>query len=112
MRELIQRLVETEAEAKAIVEGARVEAARLIEAAKNEAQGLTAAARRDAGDKAEAIIHAAMEEALLEKQQRLAQAKADIESRVRLDDSTKGRLINAVVRCVGHGPQAIQPART
>lgn len=101
MRELIQRLVEAETEAKGIVATARGEAGRIIEAAQKEAQELTARSRRETRSEAEAMIITAAAEAGRAKQECLAQAKTEIENRVRLDEATTRRLVEAVVRVCG-----------
>jgi vacuolar-type H+-ATPase subunit H len=100
MREVIRRVVETEGEAKRIVDAGKAEADRIRSEALTQAQETLARARREARVEAEHVVEAAVQEAGREKQRRLAAAVADIESRVRLDEAVRHRAVDAAVRCV------------
>lgn len=100
MRDVIQRVIATEAEAKCIVEAARVEGARILAEAQKRSQDIATRARQEAQIEAKRMVEAAVSEAGREKQERLARAAAEIETQVRLEETTKQRAVEASIRCV------------
>ncbi len=109
MREIIQDLVDAEAQASRIVQAAREEADRLVAEAQKRAQERVGQARAEARVQAEKIIQAAVEEAQQLKRQRLAQAEVEIRERVRLDAATRTAIARAVVRAVCGQPGDPRP---
>ena len=100
MRDVIQKLIETEAEAKQIVEAARAEAGRILSDAQKRGRDLMALTRQETRVEADRILVAAVREAESEKQELLARAAAEMETQVRLNEATKQRAVEEVVRCV------------
>ena len=100
MREVIQKLVDAEAEARRMIEAARTEAATIVSDARRAAEEGAAQSRVDTRAEAEKAVQSAVLEARQEAQQRLARAAADIESEVRVDPAVQQRLVDAAVRCV------------
>ena len=100
MRDVIQKLIETEAEAKHIVETARAEAERILSDAQKQGRDLMALTRQETRVEADRILAAAIREAEREKQECLARAAAEIETQARLNEATKQRAVEEVVRCV------------
>lgn len=100
MREIIQMVIETEAEAKRIVEAAREEAERLLLDVRSQRQNLLDRARQEARLAAEKTLEGATQEAGQEKQVRLAWAAAEIETQIGLDEATKQCAVEGVLRWV------------
>jgi vacuolar-type H+-ATPase subunit H len=100
MRNVIQKVLETEAEAKRLVEAAKAEAEDILSKARKQAQELLAQARREARAEAERMVEAAVKEAERERQERLARAAAEIKTQVRLDEPVTRRAVEGVVLCV------------
>lgn len=100
MHAVIQDLIEAEGQARGVVEAARAEADRLVAEAEHRARERLAQTRRDSTAEAAGAVAAAIEAAEREKTLRLDQAAADIERRFQLDDATRERLADAVVRCI------------
>lgn len=100
MREVIQKLVDAEAEARRTIEAARTEAAAVVSGARRSAEELAAQSRRDAREEAERTVQSAVLEARGQARERLTRATADIESEVRVDPAVQHRLVEAAVRCV------------
>jgi len=100
MRNVIQKVLETEAEAKHIVEAANAEADDILSKARKQTQELLAQANREARAEADRMVEAAVKEAEREKQERLARAAAEIKTQIRLDEAVTRRAVEGVVRCV------------
>lgn len=100
MRDVIQKIIEAENQAKLLVETAKAEADRILSDAQKKGQDMVERAREEALDEAERIVEAATEGAEKEKQERLAQIAADIERDVQLEQGRKEWAIEGVVRCV------------
>ena len=100
MRDVIRKIIATEADAKQRVQAARSEAERILAAAQKRAQELTAVAQREVQTEARNLLAAAWTDAEKEKQARLAQVAAVIEKQVRLDETARQQTVVAVVRCV------------
>jgi vacuolar-type H+-ATPase subunit H len=100
MREVIQGLIEAESEARSIVQLAREEADGLVSEARQRARDLVAQSRQAARAEAAQTIEAAVAAAQQEKMKQLERAATEIQIQVRMDEATRGRLADAVVRCV------------
>jgi len=100
MRDVIQKVLATETEAKRLVAAAQADADRIVTAAQQRGQALRAAARQEARGEADQIMAKAAQIAGQEKQERLARAAAEIEAQIRLDETTKQRAVAGVIRCV------------
>jgi vacuolar-type H+-ATPase subunit H len=100
VRDVIQKVIATEAEAKRIVEAAKAVADSISSDAQKQAQELVARARQEARAEADGIVTVAVREAGQEKHERLARAIAEIESQVRLDETTRQRAVAGAIRCV------------
>jgi vacuolar-type H+-ATPase subunit H len=100
MRDVIEKVIATEGEARQIVETAKNEADRIWSEVQKKAQEIVERARREARAEAEAIVAAAVEEAEREKQDRLARAATEIENQVQLGAEDRRSAVEGVVRCV------------
>jgi vacuolar-type H+-ATPase subunit H len=100
MRDVIQKVVETETEAKRIVQAAMAEAELIRSAAQKQARNVVTQARQEARMETEKLLAAAIQEAEQEKKERLARAAAEIDTHVRLDSATVQRAAEAAARCV------------
>lgn len=100
MREVIQQIIATEAEAKALVEAAKAEAERVLSEACTTGQEMIELARREARIEGERIVQEAVEAAEDEKRASLTRARAEIESQIRLNDEDYRQIVEGVVRCV------------
>jgi len=100
MRDVIQKIIATESEAKLTVEAARAEADRILSDAQKKGHDVVEQARQGALIEAERIVNAAVEEAELEKQYRLTNAAAEIESQIQLEPASRKKAVEGVVRCV------------
>jgi vacuolar-type H+-ATPase subunit H len=100
MRDVIQKIIATESEAKAIVEAARAEADRILSDARKKGQDIVERALQEARVEAEKIVEAAIEGAEREKEKRLTHAAAEIETQIQLDQKSRQWAVEGVVRCV------------
>jgi vacuolar-type H+-ATPase subunit H len=100
MRDVIQKIIATEAEAKQRVQAAKLEAERILSEARKRAQELVAVARQTARLDAEKMLATALQAAEAEKKNRLGSAAAEIETQVNVDETTVRQTAEAVVRCV------------
>ena len=100
MRDVIQRVIATEARARQLVAAARVEGERIVSNARKQAEAVVAGAREESRAEAQGMIEVAIREAEREKEQRLARVTADIEKEVQLDEATRQRAVKAAIRCV------------
>jgi vacuolar-type H+-ATPase subunit H len=98
MREVIQKIIEVEQQAKGVLEAAQTEAERIRVAAHGEARRITDDARRDGQAEAQGIVEAAEREAEEEKARRLAVAAARIEAQVKLAAAVRRRAVERIVR--------------
>lgn len=104
MRDVIQKIIAAENEARLIVEAAKAEADRILSDAKKKGHDIVERTRQEALIEAEKIVEAAAEAAECEKQRRLAEAAAQIESRVRLEPAARQWAVSEVIRCVCKKP--------
>lgn len=100
MRDVIQRIIATEDEAKGIVEAARAEADRIMSDARKKGQDIVERARREARVEAEGIVETAVEAAEREKGHEIALSAAGIETEIQLDQKSREWAVEGVVRCV------------
>lgn len=100
MRDVIQKIVATESEAKLIVETARVEADRILSEAQKKGRDIVDQARQEAHAKSVKITESATALAEQEKQRRLAEATVEIENQINLDQAIKKSAVEEVIRQV------------
>ena len=100
MRDVIQKIIATEGEAKLTVEAARAEADRILSDAQKKGHDVVELARQEALIEAGRIVEAAVETAEREKQYRLTDAVAEIESQIQLEPASRKNAAEKVVRCV------------
>jgi len=100
MRDVIQKIISTENEAKLIIEKAKAEGERILLDAHKKGNDLVEQARQQALTEAQKIVDAAVEDAERKKQYQLALADAEIEKQIRLDPTTKRLAVQGVIRCV------------
>lgn len=100
MREVIQALLDTEAQARRLVEQARAEADEIVSAARKQVAELEAAATQQIRTEAEQLIDRALESARSEKQTRLAAEAAKIKDEFRLEPAAVDAIVKAAVDCI------------
>jgi vacuolar-type H+-ATPase subunit H len=100
MREVIQKMVEAESEAKRVLQAATAEADHVLADARRQAQGLLEQSRREARAEAARTVEAAVQQAEREKKDLLAKEIVAVETETRLDDATRRAAVEAVVRVV------------
>lgn len=100
MRDVIQSVVEAEAEARRIVQSAREEADRILAAAQEQAKQKLSQARAEGRAASEKVIQTAVQRALERKAELLRNAEVGILESTRIDPDLKEQIIDAVVRCV------------
>jgi vacuolar-type H+-ATPase subunit H len=104
MRDVIQKIIATESEARFTVEAARAEADRISSDAQKKGHDVVERARQEALIEAGRIMDASLEAAELEKQHRLTDAAAEIESQIQLEPASRKKAAEGVVRCVCRQP--------
>jgi len=104
MRDVIQKIIATEGEAKLTLEAARAEADRILSDAQKKGHDVVELARQEALIEAGRIVEAAVETAEREKQYRLTDAAAEIESQIQLEPPSRKKAAEWVVRCVCRQP--------
>ena len=100
MRDVIQKIVATENQAKRIVEDGRTQADRILLEARKKAQDITAKAYQDAGREAQEIIAEAAREAEGERQKTLNEALETLEREVIIDERSRQKIIDEIIRHV------------
>ena len=100
MRDVIQKILTTESEAKQLVQAARTEVEQLLSNVRLQARNLVEQAHRESRVEAEKILAVAEAEAAREKAAQLAGADAEINSTIRLDETTAHQSVEAALRCV------------
>jgi hypothetical protein len=100
MRDVIEKIIATESEAKLIVDAARTEADRILADGQKNGHEVVERARQATLIEAERIVEAAIETAEQEKQHRLADAAVEIEKQIQLEPAIKKWAIEGVVQCV------------
>jgi vacuolar-type H+-ATPase subunit H len=106
VRDVIQKIVATENQAKRIVEEARAQADRVLAEARKQAQDISMKAYQDAGRQAQEIVNEAIRAAEDQKQESLAKASEAIEREVFIDEGLRQKIVEEIIRHVcGHrGP--------
>ena len=99
MRDFIQKVIATEAEAKQMVAAAGSEAERILSETQKRAQELTATARSAFQFEAKFLLAAGAAKAAQEKSARQALTAAEIGEK-NLDEPARRQAVAAVVRCV------------
>jgi vacuolar-type H+-ATPase subunit H len=100
MRNIIQQVMEAEAEAKRMVSAAREEAEEALTKARREAQQILEDGRREACAEADRIRDAAQADGEREKRERIEAARAELDTAVGLDPAIRKEALDAVARCV------------
>jgi vacuolar-type H+-ATPase subunit H len=100
MREVIQGLLEAEAEARSIVRSARAEADRKVAEAGKGARDRVAQERLQTRAEAARIVEAAIEAAGRLRNERLNRATEEISRQISMDADKAERLAMAVVACI------------
>jgi vacuolar-type H+-ATPase subunit H len=103
---VVQKIVATENQGKRILEEARAEADRIVAEARKQAQEIGLKAYQDAGREAQEIIAKAVESAEGQKQESLAGASAAIEREVVIDEGSRQKIVDEIIRyvCFTPGP--------
>jgi vacuolar-type H+-ATPase subunit H len=107
MREVMQRVIETEGEAKGIVEAAKAEADRISLDAQMKAQEIVEKARYEAVGEGEKIVSAAVESAEREKKERIAKAVEETGSTIKIEGDTREWAVGEVIRCVAGSYESV-----
>lgn len=100
MRDVIQKIVATENQAKRIIEEGRAQADRILADARRQAQDITAKAYQDAGKEAQEIIAEAVQTAEKQKQDSLAHASAALGKEIVMDEGSRQVIIEEIIRHV------------
>lgn len=100
MRDVIQKVIAAETEAKGAIEAARIERERILSDARKKADNIADQALRDTHIETERITASAEEAAEREKQESLARIAAGIESEVQLDRNRRKQTVEEIVRYV------------
>lgn len=100
MQDVVKLVLQAEGEARRILHEAEAEAERLATEARRRAQEIVQTLRRETAQQADALVGSAEQEALRQRREQLAQAAAEVETAVHLDESATRDLIAAIVRCV------------
>lgn len=104
MRDVIQKVIAAENEAKLTTEKAKAEAGQILSDAQKAGHDLLERTRQEAVTEAQKIVDAAIGEAGRKKQQQLARAAVEIESQIQLDPATRQWAVEGIVRCVCKQP--------
>ena len=100
MHEVIQNILKSEEDAKRLVHAAEVQADSILSSAQKKAQEIKSRTENEAQAEAQTILQDAIKAAEQEKNDLLRRIVTEIESSIRLDESTKERAVEAVLRCV------------
>ena len=100
MRDVIQKVLETEREAKSLVETAKADAEDVLAKARQRAREMLAQAQQNTQAEARRMVEEAMEAAKREKQENLVRSTAAIKTEIHLDQALLQRTVQGVVRCV------------
>jgi len=100
MRDVIQKMLEAEAEAKRLLSEAEAEADRIRADARRRAQRLVETARQEARDEADRLHAEAAEQAGRDRDAGLSRAAQRIEQEVGIDPERRREAVETVVRAV------------
>ncbi|MCX7965200.1 MAG: hypothetical protein N2596_01045 [Syntrophorhabdaceae bacterium] len=98
MKEVIERIVSTESEARSIIEKAKTEGDQIIAEAKRKAQDMIEKAKRDAVIEAQNIINSAIEKAEKEKEKMLIQKSQEIKGQFFLSEEAKQKTVEWIIK--------------
>jgi len=104
MRDVIQRMLDAEAQANRIIAEAEAQADRIRADARRQAHERAEAIRADARAEADRLVREAADEADRDRADALRRAAETIDREVRLDDRARARAVEAVVRAVTGQP--------
>lgn len=100
MRDVIQKIVATENQARRIVEEGRSQADRILFDARKQAQDINMKAYQDAGREAQEIVAEAARAAEDQKRESLAEASAAMEREIVIDEGLKQEILEEIIRHV------------
>lgn len=100
MRDIIQKIIATESEARLVVESAKAEADRILSEAQKKGHDIVEQARIKALVESDAIMEKAARESEKEKQLLLAETITEIERQIRLEPTTLQWAVEGVIRCI------------
>ena len=100
MQEVIARVVEAETGARRIVEAARAEADHILSTARDDARELSTRIRHDTRAETERIVEDSVRASQQDKQARLAQYAAELETRLPLGPATQQQAVTAALEIV------------
>jgi F-type H+-transporting ATPase subunit b len=103
MRDIIQRVMAAEGEAKEISKASREEAGKLLATARQRAQETVEQARAEARAEADRIIAQAEADVLRQRNEQLHAAELGIQEEVQLDEVARRAAVSALLRCVCDG---------
>lgn len=100
MRDVIQKVIATETEAKQLVEAAKAERDQILSDAQKKADEIMRQTLQTVRSEAEKIMTAAIEEGEREKQEKLAGIIAEIDSQIRIDETLKEQVVEKIILSV------------
>ncbi len=100
MHNIVQKVLQTEAEAKRLVAAAKAAGEDILANARREAEELLAQARREAQNESQQMFDLAREQGEQEREKALALATGEIGAEVRLEEGVLQGLVEGVLRCV------------
>jgi vacuolar-type H+-ATPase subunit H len=108
VREVIQKLIAVEEEAKDIVKKAQEAGAKVVQEARDKTAEIIDRSRAEVRLEAERVLQAAAERTSADEQGLLTREDAEIESAIRLDPAARQRAVQAVVQCACGLSQVVQ----
>lgn len=109
MRDVIQKVMAAETEAKQLVQAARAEAEQLLTAARTKAREIVEQSRHASREETEKILAEADATAQREKSEQLTRTNAEIRAAIRLDEKTRQAAVAAGLRAICGGDQEAKP---
>lgn len=100
MRDVIEKIIATESEARVAIEAAKTEADSILNNAQKKGREVLERARTEAQIEADKILESKIEAAEREKQNLLAKALTKIESEIVLKPETRQQAVDWIVRCI------------
>jgi len=100
VRDVIQKVIATETEAKQLVEAAKAERDQILSDAQKKADEIMRQTLQTMRAEAEKIMTAAIEEGEREKQEKLAGIIAEIDSQIRIDETLKEQVVEKIILSV------------
>jgi len=109
MRDVIQKVMAAENEAKQLVQAAQAEGGKLLADAQIQARETLEQARRAAREETEKILAAAEADVRREKSEQLTRAANEIRTTIQLDETTRQAAVAAGLRVVCGGDEEARP---